>query len=352
MNETLLQVEGLVKHFRTRGGVVRAVDGVTLQIARGETLGLVGESGCGKSTLGRLILHLIPADSGHIALDGLEVMRHELQLFRRRVQIVFQDPYRSLNPRRTVGDAIAEPLLIHGLVDPGTVRSHVAQLLQEVGLDPAALDRFPHQFSGGQRQRIGIARALAVQPELIVLDEPVSALDVSVQAQIVHLLQQLQGQRGLSYLFISHNLGVVRHIADRVAVMYLGKIVELSPVRELYTTPRHPYTRALLDAVPEPDPAQPMQAQLRGDAPDPIQVPSGCRFHPRCQLARQVALETLGVKDGTAGGRGDGLIVPDVCRRDEPALREITPQHFAACHFAERLSSAAPPEVATASQSQ
>ena len=330
MNETLLEVRGVVKHFRARGGVVRAVDGVDLTLARGETLGLVGESGCGKSTLGRLILHLIRADSGRIALDGREVTGDDLQVFRRRVQIVFQDPYRSLNPRRTVGDAIAEPLLIHNLSSRSNVRGEVARLLQEVGLDPRAMDLFPNEFSGGQRQRVGIARALAVQPQLIVLDEPVSALDVSVQAQVVHLLRELQRQRGLSYLFISHNLGVVRHMAGRVAVMYLGKIVELSPVRELYTAPRHPYTRALLEAVPEPDPAQPVGVQLSGDAPDPIAVPAGCRFHPRCQLARSVAAETSGLTDGRS--------VPEPCRAQEPALREIAAGHFAACHFAERMA--------------
>ncbi len=338
MNETLLRAENLVKHFHTRGGVVRAVDGVDVSIARGETLGLVGESGCGKSTLGRLLIQLLQADDGVLFFDGQEISRGALKSFRKRAQIVFQDPFRSLNPRRTVGDAVGEPLLIHGLANRQTVRSEVANLLKEVGLDEAAMDRYPHEFSGGQRQRVGIARALAVRPDLIVLDEPVAALDVSVQAQIVRLLMDLQKQRGLSYLFISHNLGVVRHIASRVAVMYLGKIVELSPVAELYAAPRHPYTRALIEAVPEPDPARTLLIELSGDAPDPINVPPGCRFHPRCRLARQVAdADATQSKVALASGG----TIPLVCRDDEPALRETPGEtgasHLAACHFAERV---------------
>jgi len=320
---SLLQAHNLVKQFPARGGAlpVRAVDDVSLAIARGETLGLVGESGCGKSTLGRLLLHLLPRDDGTVALDGQPVGAGEMQWFRRRAQIVFQDPFRSLNPRRTVGQAIAEPLLIHNLVAPGAARRRVAELLNEVGLDPAAMDRYPHQFSGGQRQRVGIARALAVEPQLIVLDEPVSALDVSVQAQIVQLLQKLQREHGLSYLFISHNLAVVRHVARRVAVMYLGRIVETAPVEELYRAPRHPYTRALLEAVPEPDPARALHPPA-----EPLSLSAAttaCRYAPRCAHARRVAQNEA---------------IPAQCLNVVPPLREITPGHFAACHFSEEMS--------------
>ena len=315
----LLEARNLIKQFPSRGGgaPVRAVDDVSLSIERGETLGLVGESGCGKSTLGRLILHLLPRDGGEVLLEGKKP-EDDLQAFRRRAQIVFQDPFRSLNPRRTVGQAIAEPLQIHNLVAPDKRRDRVAQLLTEVGLDISAMDRYPHQFSGGQRQRVGIARALAVEPQLIILDEPVSALDVSVQAQIVQLLQNLQREHGLSYLFISHNLAVVRHMAQRVAVMYRGKIVETAPVASLYKTPRHPYTRALLQAVPEPDPSRALHS------PPPAVFTThetACRYAPRCALARQI---------------GDGAL-PAQCQNEVPPLREIADAHAAACHFSEQM---------------
>ncbi len=326
----LIEARNLVKQFPARGGAapVRAVDGVSLAIARGETLGLVGESGCGKSTLGRLLLHLLPRDGGDVLLDGKMVVPREMALFRRRVQIVFQDPFRSLNPRLTVGQAIAEPLRVHRLAAGGEIRQRVAELLDEVGLDAMAAYRYPHQFSGGQRQRVGIARALAVQPQLIVLDEPVSALDVSVQAQIVHLLQKLQREHGLSYLFISHNLAVVRHMAQRVAVMYRGCIVETAPVAELYRTPRHPYTRALLEAVPEPDPARLLSSPVE---PLPLTASTtACRYAPRCALARRLAQN------------GD---IPTRCMREVPPLREIAPTHFAACHFSENMHDEKAPQL-------
>jgi oligopeptide/dipeptide ABC transporter ATP-binding protein len=333
---SLLEAHNLVKQFPARGGgaPVRAVDNVSLQIARGETLGLVGESGCGKSTLGRLLLRLLEPDNGFVRMEGQPVYLpnwffnppvrrpkvNELGWFRRRAQIVFQDPFRSLNPRLTVGQAIAEPLIIHRIVPRGQTRERVAQLLNEVGLDPAVMDRYPHQFSGGQRQRIGIARALAVEPQLIVLDEPVSALDVSVQAQIVQLLQKLQREHSLSYLFISHNLAVVRHMAQRVAVMYLGAIVETAPVAQLYATPRHPYTRALLQAVPDPDPSRIVAPPVE---PLPLSASStACRYAPRCALARRLAQN------------GD---VPARCLNEVPPLREIESGHFTACHFSEEM---------------
>ncbi len=318
----LLEAHNLVKQFPSRGGAapVRAVDDVSLGIARGETLGLVGESGCGKSTLGRLLLHLLPRDGGEVLLDGKVVASSEMKLFRRRAQIVFQDPFRSLNPRLTVGQAIAEPLLIHKIVPRHEVRENVARLLVEVGLDAQSAERYPHQFSGGQRQRVGIARALAVQPQLIVLDEPVSALDVSVQAQIVQLLQKLQREHGLSYLFISHNLAVVRHMAQRVAVMYRGTIVEIAPVAALYRAPCHPYTRALLEAVPEPDPARALHSPV-----EPLPLSSSetaCRYASRCALARNLA------QNGE---------IPAQCLNVVPTLREIEPGQFAACHFSEEM---------------
>jgi oligopeptide transport system ATP-binding protein len=321
VSRPLLRVVNLVKHFPVRGGVlgreldrVHAVDGVSFTLAKGETVGLVGESGCGKSTTGRCILRLIEPTSGEIWFDGRDVTRIRGAAQRRLcrdMQIIFQDPYASLNPRMTVGAIVGEALVIHRLSRPG--REHeerVVQLLETVGLHADHLRRYPHEFSGGQRQRIGIARALAVSPRLVVCDEPVSALDVSIQAQVINLLQDLQQQFGLTYLFIAHDLAVVEHISDRVAVMYLGRIAEIAPARELYRAPRHPYTEALLSAVPIPDPALRRQRiVLQGDVPNPIRPPSGCRFHPRCPHAMER------------------------CASEVPALQEVAPGHLAACHL-------------------
>ena len=309
----LVRVRALVKHFPVEGSddVVRAVDGVTFEIFRGETLGLVGESGCGKSTVGRCILRLIEPTAGEVVFDGQDVRamgKRELRELRREMQIIFQDPYASLNPRLTVRDIVGEPLLIHGLKDKEERRTRVAVLLRKVGLDPDYMKRYPHEFSGGQRQRIGIARALALNPKLIVADEPVSALDVSVQAQVVNLLQDLQNELGLTYLFISHGLAVVEHISTRVAVMYLGRIVEVASAAELYANPSHPYTQALLSAIPVPDPKHKRERiVLQGDVPTPINPPSGCRFRTRCPYAIEE------------------------CAQVDPDLREISPGHTAAC---------------------
>ncbi len=309
----LVRIRELVKHFEIEGSddVVRAVDGVSFDIFAGETLGLVGESGCGKSTVGRCILRLIEPTSGEVIFDEKQVTKmgkQELRELRREMQIIFQDPYASLNPRLSVQTIVSEPLKIHGLGGKQERKDRVAELLQKVGLDPAYMNRYPHEFSGGQRQRLGIARALALNPRLIVADEPVSALDVSVQAQVVNLLQDLQQEFGLTYLFISHGLAVVEHISSRVAVMYLGKIVEIADARGLYENPLHPYTVALLSAIPVPDPAQKRaRVILKGDVPTPVNPPSGCRFRTRCPLASQECAEVV------------------------PELREITPGHFSAC---------------------
>ena len=326
MAEPLLEVEGLHKHFPIRKGLfgrvaghVRAVDGVSFTLAEGETLGLVGESGCGKTTTGRCILRLSEPTRGKVRFAGREVTLmdpRELRALRREMQIVFQDPYSSLNPRLTVGSMLEEPLAIHGLAKGAAARERVAELLTRVGLSPDHSRRYPHEFSGGQRQRIGIARALAVSPRLIVLDEPVSALDVSIQAQIVNLLQDLQRDLGLTYLFVAHDLSVVEHISTRVAVMYLGRIVEIADRATLYRDPRHPYTRALLSAVPVPDPDRRSQRiVLQGDVPSPARPPAGCRFHPRCPLAAEQGM-------------------PARCSTDDPTLREVEPGHWVACHFA------------------
>jgi oligopeptide transport system ATP-binding protein len=319
MSQPFIQIKDLTKQFPIKGGLlsrevasVKAVQGVSLEIKKGETLGLVGESGCGKSTLGRCIIRLIEPSSGQIVLDGQDVTNlqgEELRALRRKMQIIFQDPYASLNPRMTVGSIIAEPLEIHNLFDSKNDRmDRVKQLIETVGLRPEHINRYPHEFSGGQRQRIGIARALAVDPSFIVCDEPVSALDVSIQAQVINLLMDLQQKLGLTYLFIAHDLKVVEHISNRVAVMYLGKVVEVADSDELYRNPTHPYTRALLSAIPVPDPRRKDQRIiLTGDVPSPINPPNGCHFHPRC---------------------------PDMieeCKKTCPSLRVTRPEHSTAC---------------------
>ena len=304
MDTPLIEVENLKKHYPVRSGLwgrvrasVKAVDGVSLKIMEGETLGVVGESGCGKTTLGRLLLRLVEATEGRVVYQGRDVLNvgaRQMRELRRSMQIIFQDPYSSLNPRMTVGGIIGEALKIHELVPPERIDARVAELMELVGLQPSYARRYPHEFSGGQRQRIGIARALAVEPKFIVADEPVSALDVSIQAQIINLLQDLQRDLGLTYLFIAHDLSVVRHISDRIAVMYLGRIVELSDRDELYAHPSHPYTKALLSAVPVPEPgASTQRVVLEGDVPNPASVPSGCPFHPRCPEKRDRCTQTV-----------------------------------------------------------
>jgi oligopeptide transport system ATP-binding protein len=322
MSEPLLKVTDLKKHFPIKGGLfqreidrVHAVDGVTFEVAAGETLGLVGESGCGKSTTGRCILQLITPTSGSVIFEGRDVMKasaEELRALRRDMQIIFQDPFASLNPRMTVGAIIGEALVIHKLAK--TPREHedrVVQLLETVGLRADHMRRFPHEFSGGQRQRIGIARALAVEPKLIICDEPVSALDVSIQAQVINLLEDLQEKFGLTYVFIAHDLSVVEHISNRVAVMYLGRIVEIAPADELYAKPLHPYTEALLSAVPIPDPSiKRERIKLQGDVPNPIRPPTGCHFHTRCPI-RQLPR----------------------CATEVPKLEQGANGHWVSCHF-------------------
>ncbi|MGO4669873.1 ABC transporter ATP-binding protein [Bosea sp. 2RAB26] len=323
MIEPLIRTENLSKTFgeagglfrRSKGSSVRAVDGVSFSINRGETVAVVGESGCGKSTMGRLLLRLIDATEGSVFFEGTDIntlSRSEMRQMRQRAQMVFQDPYGSLSPRRSIADIVAEPLEAFGLVrNRREKRERVAELLNQVGLSPSFMDRKPRQFSGGQRQRIGIARAISVDPSFVVADEPVSALDVSVQAQIVNLLQDLQEQKRFTYLFIAHDLAVVRHIADRVMVMYLGRVVEIGHKEQIYSAPQHPYTQALLSAAPEPDPDfKARRIILEGDVPSPTRVPTGCSFHTRCPL------------------------VQDICKAERPALREVMPGQSAACHFA------------------
>ena len=321
-SEPLLEVTDLVKHFPIKSGVlidrqigaVQAVDGVSFNVAPGETLGLVGESGCGKSTLARTILQLLEPTSGSVRFEGQEIAgmgRRELRPLRRQMQMIFQDPYASLNPRKRVGQIVGGPLKLHGLADGNQLRLQVEELLERVGLAPEHYNRYPHEFSGGQRQRIGIARALALRPRLIIADEPVSALDVSIQAQIINLLEDLQDEFQLTYIFVAHDLGVVRHVADRVAVMYLGRIVELGPADEVYANPVHPYTEALLSAVPIPDPktnAARTEHILEGDVPSPADPPAACRFHTRCPYATEV------------------------CSEVDPPLEEHRRRQWAACH--------------------
>ncbi len=324
--EVLLNVEDLKMHFpiyrglfKRQIGAVHAVDGISFDVHRGETLGLVGESGCGKSTTGRAILQLYKPTSGKVNFDGsnlIELKGENLRNMRRKMQMIFQDPYASLNPRMSIGEIVGEPLIVHNIATGREVQDRVAHLLELVKLNPAFASRYPHEFSGGQRQRVGIARALALQPSFIVCDEPISALDVSIQSQVINLLQELQEQFSLTYLFIAHDLSMVRHISDRVAVMYLGIMVELTDSNTLYTNPLHPYSQALLSAVPIPDPVlegKRTRTLLEGDVPSPVNPPSGCRFRTRCPIA-----ETL-------------------CSEQRPEFRELKPGHFVACHFAERF---------------
>ena len=327
-NPILLEVENLKKYFPIQRGLfkrvvghVKAVDGVSFFIRQGETLGLVGESGCGKTTVGRLILRATEPTEGQVRFrrDGnlvelTKINRQGMKPFRREMQIIFQDPFSSLNPRMTVMEIIAEPLRIHGVMQGDELKVRVRELLECVGMRVQHMNRYPYAFSGGQRQRIGVARALALNPKFIVCDEPVSALDVSIQAQVLNMLHDLQKELGLTYLFISHDLSVVEHISDRVAVMYLGGLVELSPSEELYANPRHPYTEALLSAVPSSDPDYLInRIILPGDVPSPSNPPSGCKFHPRCRYAK------------------------DICSQEAPAWREVSPDHWTACHLADEL---------------
>ncbi|EFL23044.1 oligopeptide/dipeptide ABC transporter, ATP-binding protein [Streptomyces himastatinicus ATCC 53653] len=333
--EPLLTVSGLVKHFpikkgllQRQTGAVQAVDGLDFDVRPGETLGVVGESGCGKSTMGRLITRLLEPTSGKIEFEGKDITHlgtAAMRPMRRDVQMIFQDPYSSLNPRHTVGAIVGAPFRLQGVTPEGGIKAEVQRLLALVGLNPEHYNRYPHEFSGGQRQRIGIARALALKPKLVVADEPVSALDVSIQAQVVNLLDDLQDELGLTYVIIAHDLSVIRHVSDRIAVMYLGKIVELADRRALYETPMHPYTTALLSAVPVPDPRRRARRErilLKGDVPSPISPPSGCRFHTRCWKATEV------------------------CKREEPPLVALATGHQVACHHPENAPGQAPGQVA------
>jgi oligopeptide/dipeptide ABC transporter ATP-binding protein len=340
--ETLLKVEDLYKYFPIKGGLlglqtvahVHAVDGVSFEVRQGETLGLVGESGCGKTTLGKVILQLLEATEGDVELHGKSIVgmsKEERREVPKQMQVVFQDPYASLNPRMTVGEIVGEGPMVNGMTDKDEREGKVRDLLARVGLNQSHVHRYPHEFSGGQRQRIGIARALALNPDFIVLDEPVSALDVSIQSQVLNLLADLQEEFGLTYLFIAHNLAVVQHISDRVGVMYLGKLVELAEVESLYSQPRHPYSVALLSAVPEADPRRrKKRLVLKGDVPSPVAPPPGCRFNTRCWLKEQV---------------GD----PERCETEVPELRDIGAGHMTACHFAEEVT---PEAVAQAAENQ
>jgi oligopeptide transport system ATP-binding protein len=323
-DQVLLKVEGLVKHFpiyqgvfKRQVGAVRAVDGISFDIRHRETFGLVGESGCGKTTAGRTMIQIYRPTAGKVYLDGVDLTGlkgRDLRRMRRRMQMIFQDPYASLNPRMSIGDTLREPLVVHGVTKGKETDERVAELLNIVQLSPGYASRYPHEFSGGQRQRIGIARALALNPDLIICDEPISALDVSIQAQVINLLGELQSEFGLTYLFIAHDLSVVRHISDRVAVMYLGVIVESADVKGLYNNPLHPYTQALLSAVPVPDPVIEEKRQriiLEGDVPSPVNPPSGCRFRTRCPVAQEI------------------------CEQQVPEYREVTPDHWVACHLVE-----------------
>ena len=321
-DNVILRVDNLKMYFPIRSGVfqrhvgdIKAVDDVSFEIHTGETLGLVGESGCGKTTTGRAIIRLYNPTGGHVYFEDQDLagLKGEaLRKMRRKMQMIFQDPYASLNPRMSVYGIVSEPLTVHHVVSGREKKDRVAELMELVGLNPGLMNRYPHEFSGGQRQRIGLARSLALKPDLIICDEPISALDVSIQAQVVNLLEELQEQFGLTYLFIAHDLSMVRHISDRTAVMYLGKVVELAPQEELYNQPLHPYTQALLSAVPVPDPVAERKRHriiLTGDVPSPAHPPSGCNFHPRCPLAQQV------------------------CQEEEPEWREVSPDHWVACHL-------------------